>query len=505
MVSRSVPERRPLSIVSLLILVLSSPLAAAQDVPPREPSSLDIRFDFEVVDRFLEFLARGEVGPAELDRWIRLQGNRELVRRGRRDGGVPEEALKTTIRTAVRGEPFPGAGSLGRLDVGPWGVLRDMIASLRSREGDLAESAMQQMAPYLPPGRPLPPMRVFFHLGGSWDGRSSDHVYINLTYFHERGVASQPGLDALLVHELYHLVQASLLGSSDDYSSRFSALFTIMMRIQREGTARHLEFLYLENRFPAGALDRTNYGKYRDGLHDAVRQAEVLEEILDRVEDGRRLEARRLTDIAANKGGPLYAIGHAMARAIDRNLGAAALGRAGAEGPVAFFNAYARAVEQAGESSILPARVAAEIAMLDGSGYGKSWLAATRMRQVGTRALMREEFEQAIESLGEVVRLDPSDAVSAYNLACAHALRAERQGALPWRPTDLDRYVLGGSRRKALRWLDEALRRGLDDVKLITVDPDLSSLRDDPGFGAILQAHGIDNDPRSDAPPGEVD
>jgi tetratricopeptide (TPR) repeat protein len=191
-----------------------------------------------------------------------------------------------------------------------------------------------------------------------------------------------------------------------------------------------------------------------------------------------------------------------MALTIDRTLGAAALVRTGAEGPIAFFDAYVGAVERAGESSILPARLAAEIAALERAGYDNSWLTATRMRKLGTRALMQEDLEEAISSLGEAVRLDPSDAVSAYNLACAHALQAERQGALPWRPTDLDRYARRGSRRKALRWLDEALRRGFDNFRLIRVDPDLSSLRDDPGFRAILQAHGMDDGSTDDVPPG---
>jgi tetratricopeptide (TPR) repeat protein len=481
----------------LLVLLLAVPIAAAQEVPPEELRSLDIRFDFEVVDRFLEFLSRGAVSQAELDRWIRLQGNRELLRHGRRQGGLSEEALKTAIRTTVRGEVFPGAGSLGRIDVGPWDVLRDMVASIRAREGELAERAERSLSPYLPAGRTIPPLQVFFHLGGSWDGRASDHVYINLTFFQERGLGSLPGLDALLVHEFYHRAQASLLGSSDDYSSRFSALFTILMRIQREGTARHLEYLYLRERFPESALDRTNFSKYRDGLHGAGEHSDMLAEILDTVEDGRRLEARRLTDQAATRGGPLYAIGHAMARTIDQNLGAAPLARAAVEGPIAFFEAYARAVEQAAEESILPVRLAEDIAALE-EGYGDSWLAATLMRRAGVRALMRNDLEGAIEALGEAVRFDPSDAISSYNLACAHALQAERQETHPWRPTDLDRYARGGSRRKALRWLDEALRRGFDDLRQVRVDPDLASLHDDPGYQLILQNYGVENEPGAD-------
>jgi len=494
MIPRSLPAHGTPSILMILVLLLTPLTATAEVLPAGEPPSLDIRFDFEVVDRFLEFLGRGEIDPADLDRWIRLQGNRELLRRGRRDGAVSEEALKTAVRTAIRGEIFPGAANLGRIDVGPWDILRDMTASIRAREGELAETATRVMAPYLPADRPMPPMRVFFHLGGRWDGRSSDYVYINLTYFQERGLASLPGLEALLVHELYHLAQASLIGSSDDYSSRYSALFSIMMRIQREGTARYIEFSYLQEAFPASALDRTNFGKYSEDLRGASGQAGVLEEILTRVADGRRLEAQRLTDLAASGGGPLYAIGHAMALAIDRNLGDAALARTAVEGPIAFFNAYAGAVGRTGEPSILPVRIEPQIAELEEEGYGDVWLSAIRMRRAGLRALLRENLEEAVEALEEAVRLDRSDAISAYNLACAFALEAGGWEELPGRPGELERYAGQGMKRTALRWLDESLRRGFDNMKLIRVDPDLSALRDDPRFRAILQAHGAGSD-----------
>ncbi len=170
----------------------------------------------------------------------------------------------------------------------------------------------------------------------------------------------------------------------------------------------------------------------------------MLDQILDRVEEGRRLEARRLTDLAANQGGPLYANGRAMARTIDQNLGAAPLARA------------------------------------------------------GVRALMRDDLEGAIEALGEAVRFDSSGAVSACHLACVHALQAERQETLPWRPIDFDRHARGGSRRKALRWVDEALWRGFNDFRQVRVDPDLASLHDDPGFQVILQNYGIDSRPGAD-------
>ena len=62
---RHASDRRLLFIVPWLVLLLSSSPAAAQEVPPQEPPSFDIRFDFQVVDRFLDELSGGPESAAE--------------------------------------------------------------------------------------------------------------------------------------------------------------------------------------------------------------------------------------------------------------------------------------------------------------------------------------------------------------------------------------------------------------------------------------------------------
>ena len=80
-----------------------------------------------------------------------------------------------------------GSQTLGRMDGGEWRVLRGIVETLRAQQESLAASATAALLPYLPAGRTLPPLEVRFHLGGTWDGRTTDAVYINLTLFQSRG------------------------------------------------------------------------------------------------------------------------------------------------------------------------------------------------------------------------------------------------------------------------------------------------------------------------------
>ena len=434
-----------------------------------EPT-LDIRLDFEVVERFLDLVERIDALDEELDRWVSLPGNRELLRRGRNQEGASPERLRAAAAAAIRGELLARPGLVGRLDIGPWDLLRGMVDSIQSRRSKLVARASNALADYLPDSRPDFPFMVYFHLGGSWDGRSSDHVYINLSFFHSRGMESLPGLDALLVHELFHQVQARTLGSVDDYSSRHSALFTLMLRIQQEGIARHLEYRYLQEQFPESALDRTNFWKYDDGLRHASEHAAIMGTILEELERGRRDEVRSLSNTGFALGGPLYAVGHDMAVTIETTLGRAALAETVAEGPIAFFEAYWRASHDGGPESILPPGLETEVAAVK-RGYAKSWRQSSRLRREGLRLLQRERLDEAIEVLERAVSLDQTDAISAYNLACS--------------------YALAGEKSRSLRWLERALERGFDDYKHVAVDPDLVSLHDAPEFGRLLRSRGF--------------
>jgi len=442
--------------------------AAGAGEAGRSVAALDIRFDLEVVERLLRFRARGAATAEELDAWVRLPGNRELLRQGRREQNLTPDILVAAARAVIAGGAFDGPPTLGRLPGGDWGELDRIVAALKADSRALAASASSALLPYLPAGRTMPPLVVHFHLGGSWDGRTTDAVYINLTFFQSRGYASLPGLDALLVHELFHLAQGALLPSVEDYGSRQSALYTLLLRIEQEGIARYLEYRRLRERAVGSEMDRTNLARYEDGLRRSRENAEVLARFQDAL-DARRMDAARLLASGGFLGGgPLYAVGHAMADTIEAQGGTAALAGTVVTGPLAFTQVY---LETAGEKPLVPDRMIAAMGEMR-SGYGRDPVRASRLRREGLRRLVDEHPRDAIGVLRQAVSLDPTDAISAYNLACAWALL--------------------GREKKSLRWLAAAFDRGFVDYKHAANDEDFTSLKDLPEFEALLRSRGLD-------------
>ena len=466
---RRAPRRAALALLGWALAAFLAATRAGAEVPQPPAAAADVRLDFEVIDRFLEFVGRGDATEKELDGWVRLPGNRELLRQGRIEGGLSPDILKEAARVTLRGEQVPSPPTLGTVAIGEWPSLRRMADSIRARESDLIAATLKALDPYLPRDHPVPPIRIYFHLGGSWDGKSSDAVYINLTLFQSRGEASLAGLDALLVHETFHQVQGVLLPRIEDYSSRQSALYTVLLRMQQEGTARHLEYRYLRPIAPAEIFDRTNLERYAVGLRHAAEHSEALENIRVKIAAGRLDEARVLASAALAGGGPLYALGHGIADAIEEGSGREALARTVAAGPLAFLAAYEEAVRGRG-ATLLPAGLGPDLDSLV-RGYGRDPALASQRRRQGLVLLSAGDRSKARSTLEEAIRLDPTDATSAYNLACAFALE--------------------GRTRKALKWLEEAFERGFDNYKHAALDEDLETLRDEPKFEALLRARGF--------------
>jgi tetratricopeptide (TPR) repeat protein len=438
---------------------------------PATAVHLDIRFDYDVIDQILTLAARGIATNEELDRWVHLPGNLELLRQGRTNDDLTPGLLKEAARVTIGGGTFPGPGTLGTLSGSDWGALRLTLAAIREREDELRNQVASVLAPYLPRDRTLPPLVVHFHLGGSWDGRTTDAVFINLTLFVSRGQRRLAGLDALLVHELFHCVHEALLPTMEDYSSRQAAFYSVLMRIQQEGTARHLEYDYLRARTPADAIDATNFARYEDGHRRAGEYSAVLAAIEASIDANQIEKAHLQTLDALQSGGPLYAIGHVMAEAIDQSRGPAALGLTLLNGPLSFARAYLDVVAKSGEVGVLPAGLTDRISEVE-QGYGRAPMAAAQARRRGLALLEQGEHHEAAKALQESIDLDPTDATSAYNMACVWALE--------------------GRRRRALRWLGESFDRGFENFKHAATDQDLESLREDPRFRELLRSHGFE-------------
>ena len=80
------------------------------------------------------------------------------------------------------------------------------------------------------------------------------------------------------------------------------------------------------------------------------------------------------------------------------------------------------------------------------------------------------EWGRAVEVLEAALEIHPHRAGTWYDLACAHA-RA-------------------GRTEKAFEALHRALEEGLSDLQQLESDPDLESLRDEEGWGAVVESAG---------------
>ena len=116
---------------------------------------------------------------------------------------------------------------------------------------------------------------------------------------------------------------------------------------------------------------------------------------------------------------------------------------------------------------ILPAEIEKWGAQL-ATGYARDPIRASRTRRDGLKLLGQSKPKEAAAALKQAVGLDPTDAISAYNLACAESI--------------------GGHSGKAMKWLREAFVRGFSDAKHAASDDDLAGLRDRKDFKELLEA-----------------
>jgi TolB-like protein/DNA-binding SARP family transcriptional activator/Tfp pilus assembly protein PilF len=128
------------------------------------------------------------------------------------------------------------------------------------------------------------------------------------------------------------------------------------------------------------------------------------------------------------------------------------------------------------------------------------------------RGLALEELGrlgEARQAMERAAHLSGGSAISLALLARTHALAGEREGARALL-ADLergagDRYVPAfevakvhealGDRELALRWLERAREQRSHSIAFLAVDPQLSRLRDEPGFVALVRNVGLDRRP----------
>jgi hypothetical protein len=79
----------------------------------------------------------------------------------------------------------------------------------------------------------------------------------------------------------------------------------------------------------------------------------------------------------------------------------------------------------------------------------------------------KKQYDKALSDYDEAIKLDAGNAVFHYNKACCHAVQGERD--------------------RAIESLEQAVSLGHSRIDLLRTDPDLTSLRSDPRFKALVE------------------
>ena len=91
---------------------------------------------------------------------------------------------------------------------------------------------------------------------------------------------------------------------------------------------------------------------------------------------------------------------------------------------------------------------------------GKEWFDA------GLDLLRLRQLDEAVDAYTRAVDSGQKTSTAMYNLACAYALKGETA--------------------TAQRWLEQSIENGFDSVEKLQNDPDIKSLRSDPGFKNMI-------------------
>jgi tetratricopeptide (TPR) repeat protein len=89
------------------------------------------------------------------------------------------------------------------------------------------------------------------------------------------------------------------------------------------------------------------------------------------------------------------------------------------------------------------------------------------LRALAELLTSRKSYQRGLEMDQRLARLRPEDPLVRYNLACS--------------------YALVHSMRKAIDALRTAVELGYDDFDFMEQDPDLKSIRDEPGYQQLLR------------------
>ena len=349
-------SRRMHSVVATCMLVATGcaqrqaqPCLRPPDRTAGQPSdTVTLQFDYAGAEALLEALGRDSLSDADVDSLLRVQGVRAMVDNvtyyipelGRTEFRRAIQSFVRTRRTASDHRPF-------RLDE-TWdrrSLIRALVDSTRRNERAVLARTLAGLAPYQPETGPLH-VPAYLVAGGVSTGfvpPGQAGFYANLT--DARG--DYEGLLWNIRHETYHRMQHAALRRvpelapiADAYDS-LPVVERLLATVLMEGTAELVaDPTCTTARGPE--IDRARERFVRNTAPRRLRTNFALfDELLRELRAG-RVTWREAYDRGFANDARLYAMGYAMAREIERDCGAACIGRLFERPPVEFFRQYIR-------------------------------------------------------------------------------------------------------------------------------------------------------------------
>ena len=359
------------------LLLAPAPAALARDSKPAPVVTITI--DDTVITRLESMIRSRDDAASDIDAWIDLPGNKELLKVGAAESVLTRAQLYDGVKAVIDGTATEQAQpryGFGRMLMSPLADYTAMSAELHTRASEWLTRCAQRDALYSPRGVNVA-QTVYLHLGGDWDAINKDGaIYINMAFFHDYFAPSWFGLDLLIAHETFHAVQNQAFGNPESAAGPDLAFYSALSKIQREGTAR-----WVEVETDAQGYSSGTYGFYfravdQESLRQSAMTLPLLSSLASACYPAYDAGAyAQQVGAGLNSGGPYYTLGEGIAAGIERFAGRRRLIETVENGPLDFFDCYNGLARRHRELAPLPTEALARIEALR-KQYGKTKPAA---------------------------------------------------------------------------------------------------------------------------------
>jgi hypothetical protein len=314
--------------VALLVVAWWAPPAAAAgtraEAPPEGGSPpaghITVSLDLTPAADILAVFHRHGAAPEELAALLARPEVRALIAQTARfDAAATPEAFRNTLQLAAAGRlkadaPDPFAFSRVRQRAADIGRLYDLI---EARAPALQRDIAARLQPDLPAGVDLN-VHAAFVVGGTSDGwaQPANQLYLALQSFE----GDYDGLVTLMAHEVYHVVQYSVMPATGSAAadSRQRNAENLMIATLMEGTA---SFVGDPTQAAGGGTYLEWYrGRYRTNLGRIQDDFALFDALLFRAAHDGEVDYRELYSLGFSGawGSPLDFVGYRMAQVIAR-------------------------------------------------------------------------------------------------------------------------------------------------------------------------------------------